>query len=544
MKTLMKLKYEILILLFFVLTRLPDLGHDMFNTDVWKWKTRTFDFSSGIFSLNFDQTIQKYHPGVTLMWLGTVGIKIFNLYNDLVLRVSPDSVVAIFGLHTVQKLMVVLALGFTLSAIFYVLRARFGNKYALLAVFFLSFEPLYLALTRAFHLEGLQSTFMLGAIVWFYYWYVNLKETNNFYKGNKRLFVAALFSALAILTKTTALYLVLFFGLWILLYVIKTRNLKNGFFMYIQWLLPTMFFTFLLWPALWVIPNQVFNILYQGVAVVGVETEHIQYYFGKVVDNPGWFFYIIVFLFRSSYLLLIGFFGVLLTLGVKKFGKKDLLQNLNLKPAQLDFIKYNLLYILFYVVMLSIPSKKLDRYILPLMTSAVLVSSFFFLYYLEKIKSNLKYLVFLLPVVTAIYIHPNYLSYYSVGLKFGMYALEPKWMIGQKEIVSYFKDLKVSGGYVDSYDMSFEKVIRNPQIYSKTMSVGFPEKYYTQIWPFFREFGGWAVIQDLTPFAVKTNYFVFPVWEDEAPRENRFSLKFIGTIKIRGVDVYNVYQRL
>lgn len=544
---LKRFKYEILILVLFVLTRLPDLGHDMFNTDVWKWKTRSYDFSTGLFSLKFDQTIQKYHPGVTLMWLGTVGIKIFNLYNDVSLKVSPDSVIAIFGLHRVQKFLVVLAIGITLASIYYVLEKLFGKKYAILSIFLISFEPLYMALTRVFHLEGLQSTFMLGAIIWFYYWYqgilVSEKQKKKFFdviKSNRRLFVASFFSALAFLTKTTALYLVPFFGLWVLLHIIKSKNFKEGVFIYLEWLLPTLGFTFLLWPALWVIPGDVFRILYEGVAVVGVETEHIQYFFGKLVENPGWYFYLVVFLFRSSYLLLIGFFGVLVSLILAKKSKLKI----NISNDHFEFIKYNLLYILFYFIMLSIPSKKLDRYVLPLMISSVLVASFFFMYFFEKVKSKYKYLILVLPVITAVYLHPNYLSYYSVGLKYGMYALEPKWMIGQKEIVAYFKNLKNTGGYLDSYDMSYEEVTQNIQYYPKTMSVGFPEKYYTQIWPFFREFGAWAVIKDLTPFAVKTNYFVYPVWEDDSYNENRFKIKFIGTIKIRGVDVYNVYQRI
>ena len=549
MKLLNKFKYELLIAFIFVLTRFPDLGHDMFNTDVWKWKTRSYDFSTGIFNLQFDQTIQKYHPGVTLMWLGTLGIKIFNLYNETTLKVSPDSVQAIFGLHFVQKLMVVISIGLTLSSIFYVLNKLFGKKYALLSVFLISFEPFYIALTRAFHLEGLQSTFMLAAIVWFYYWYINLENKNFISKNSLKLFSACFFSALAFLTKTTALYLIPFFGLWILINTFKTKKIKNGIFNFLQWLLPSLGFVFLLWPALWVIPLQVFNILYQGVVVVGVETEHIQYFFGKLVEDPGWYFYFVVFLFRSSYWLIIGFMGTLLTFITSYYSQKSqnkfskTLKNI-FSPEQTNFIVYNLYYILFYFIMLSIPSKKLDRYVLPLMISSVLIASFFINYYFDKIKTNFKYILLVLPIFTAYYLHPNYFSYYSVGLKFGIYAIEPKWMIGQKEIVSYFKNLKSTENYSDSYDMSFEEVIQDPQLYPKTLSVGFPEKYYTQIWPFFREFGAWAVIQDLRPFAVKTNYFIYPVWNDESENENRFKLKYIDTIKVRGVNVYNVYQRV
>lgn len=544
MKFIKRFKYEIIIFLLFVFSRSFELGHDMFNTDVWKWKSRSYDFSTGIFTMNFEQTNQKYHPGVTLMWLGTVGIKIFNLYNDVALKVSPDSIQAIFGLHTVQKYLVVIAIGISLAFAFYVLKNLFNHKYALLAVFLIGLEPLYVALTRVFHLEGLQATFMLVSILWFYYWF----ESGR--KNYKRLFVTAFFSALSFLTKTSAIYLIPFFGLWLLLDLLANKKLnkstnkkdieskqfsillKESTFYYLQWLLPTLMFVFLLWPALWVNPAEVFNTLYRGVAVVGVEREHVQYFFGTLVEDPGWYFYIVVFAFRASWPLLIGF--TLFLVNYKTFTK-----NKDIKR----FSSYILLYIIFYLVMLSIPSKKLDRYILPLLISSVLLASLSFEYYLAKIKTNWKYLLFAIPVLTLVYIHPNYLSYYSSGLKFGMYALEPKWMFGQKEIINYFSALKQYRGYQDSIDMSFEEVL-NGDDYEKVLSVGFPEKYYTQIWPFFREINSWASIQDIGPFARKTNYFVYPVWEDTSALEDRFKLKFIDTIKVRGANAYNVYQRV
>jgi len=534
MSFIKRFKYEILIVLLFILIRCFDLGHDMFNTDVWKWKSRSYDFSTGIFTGNFSLTNQKYHPGVTLMWLGTVGIKIFNLYNDLVLKVSSNDIQAVFGLHVVQKYLVVIAIGISLAFVFYALKKLFNIKYALLVIGLLSVEPFYVALTRVFHLEGLQSTFMFVSMLWFYYW---------FEKGRtdyKRLFITAFFSALAFLTKTSALYLIPFFGLWILLSIFNSKDLskfkvvsiKKYVFHYFQWLLPTLMFVFLLWPALWVNPLEVFNTLYRGVAVVGVETEHVQYFFGKLVEDPGWYFYIIVFLLRSSWLLLIGFIFTLINYNKLIKGK-----------SYEKFVSYTLLYISFYLIMLSIPSKKLDRYILPVIVSSILLLGISFEYYLNKFKSNFKYLIFLLPIVTLIYLHPNYLSYYSTGLKFGMYALEPKWMIGQKEIVKYLLDIKKQNNYIDLKDMSLEEVLYGKDS-NHVLSVGFQEKYYTQIWPFMREINGWAVIKDLTPFAVKTNYFVYPIWEDDSYLEDRFKIKFIGTIKIRGTDAYNVYQRV
>src|SRR3989344_6248672 len=100
MRFIKKYKFGLLIIFLFVLSRWPDLGHDMFNTDVWKWKARTFDFGTGVFTLDLDKTVQKYHPGVTLMWTGTIAVKFFNFYKDLVLAKNGyTELQEVFALH-------------------------------------------------------------------------------------------------------------------------------------------------------------------------------------------------------------------------------------------------------------------------------------------------------------------------------------------------------------------------------------------------------------------------------------------------------------
>jgi hypothetical protein len=137
------------------------------------------------------------------------------------------------------------------------------------------------------------------------------------------------------------------------------------------------------------------------------------------------------------------------------------------------------------------------------------------------------------------------LSYYNPlfgGIKTGIKVLEPKWLIGERNILSYFKEVRPNFE-PSGQDESFEEVVYGGQN-KNVLSVGFQEKYYTQIWPFFREIDSWAVIQDLSPFAVKTRYFVYPVWDDRSAEENRFQLKYIDDIKIRGVSAYRVYERM
>ncbi|MFC1621912.1 ArnT family glycosyltransferase [Patescibacteria group bacterium] len=499
MKFIKKYKLEIAVLVFFILLRVPSLGHDVFNTDVWKWKARTYDFGTGVFTLDFEKTIQKYHPGVTLMWIGSFGVKIFNLFN----KIPESDIQFIFNLHQVQKLLVVITIGLTLSFIFYPLRKLFGKKYALLSIFLISVEPLYAALTRVFHLEGLVSSFMLASLVWFYY----------YLKNEKHLFVSAIFVSLAVLTKTSALILLPFVGVIFL----KKKQIKEG----LIWLGIFILGFVLLWPAMLTHAPLALQTLYRGIFTIGVERSHMQLFLGKWVENPGILFYPIVFFLRSSPYLIIGLIGYLLT--------KE-------KPRK-DFVIYNLSFGILYLVFMSIPSKKLDRYLLPVMLCWIFIATAFFEKYLDNLK---KIILFGLPAILLLaYLHPNYFSYYAVGLKKGVHMIEPKWMFGQTEIQNYFKSNELSrfkeGETLDQY-------INKKELENK-LTIGFKEKYYTQIWPFINEIGGRASIKDITAQAKHTNYFVYPIWDDDSGLEDRFNLEFEGEIKLRGFPIYHVYRR-
>ncbi len=546
MKFIKKFKWEIIIFLVFTLSRLPGLGHDMFNTDVWKWKSRTYDFSTGIFTLDFEKTIQKYHPGVSLMWIGTASIKIFNLYHEITQGAPPaDNLIqTVFALHTVQKTLIVLVLGALLTFIVYPLRKMFGTKYALFFGLLVTVEPLYVALTRVMHLEGLMSAFMIASFVWFFYY---LNEG-----GTKRLILSSFFAAGAFLTKTSSVFLIPFFGLMLLINLIGSKQVSTESLgrlilkktkVFFMWLIPALAFFVLLWPAMYTHASLALQTLYRGVFTVGVETEHYQLYLGKWVEDPGWAFYAVVLAYKTSLWLIFGVLGFL-------FMHKKLESDQKKK----DFVVYCLLFAVFYMIELSIPAKKLDRYILPSIMSLVLVASFFYEYLFEYISAKFKYgkhfFILILgsaTLGTMLYLYPNYFSYYSPllgGLKNGIYDIEPKWMIGQREVVSYFED-KLEDGELGRYlpEQSLDSQLNKPEI-KHLLTIGFQEKYYTQIWPFIEEIGGRATIMSIAGHAQNSNYFVYPVYDDDSYLEDRVKLEYDGTIKLRGVDLYHVYKRV
>lgn len=532
MKLIRRFKYEILVVLFFVFVRIPDLGNDIFNTDVWKWKARSYDFTTGIFTLDFGKTYQKYHPGVTLMWVGSAGIKIQNFYHKVILNSPGQELANIFELHFIQKFLLVTTIGIVFAFCFYVLRSLFGLQFAVISAFLLSFEPFYVALTRVFHLEGLVSTFMLASALWFYYYL-----TDETYK--KRLVISAIFGGLAFLTKTSSLYLLLFVGLMSFLDKCRkdsfVKSLKATLPTVLKWLGVSLIVFIILWPAIWAEPLYVISQLYRGIAEIGVETEHIQIYFGKLVENPGSTFYPVVLALKSSVFLLPGLVGSLIVM--RDFDEK-----------KKRFTKFLLIYSFFYFLQLTIPTKKLDRYILPSLMSLSLVSTMFYLWVLQKLDKGRKALpIFLIctPIFLSVLIHPDYLSYYNPlfgGLRTGVAILEPKWMIGERELVSYFENIKREWKE-PSENVSLEELVDSEEI-KEVLVVALPEKYYTQVWPFFRKDNMWAVIKDLTAFAKYAKYFVFPVWEDDSSLDSRFKLEYVDSIKKNGVPLYNVYKRI
>ncbi len=525
----------LVVLVFFVFSRLPNLGHDNFNTDVWKWKSRTYDFSSGVFYLQPEKTLQKYHPGVPLMWTGTFAIKLFNGYYELVLGKTPpdNDIAAIFQMDFVQKLLVVFVMGISIMFIYYPLRRLFGLLYAAIFVLLLSLEPFYLALTRVYHLEGLMTTFMLAGFTWLVYGLNRDKE-------KRFLFVSALFSSLAILTKSSALSLlplvglVLFFDKYSSTKDIK-KSILDSFRTFSWWLCAVVCMYIIFWPAMWVIPLDALNAIYRGIFTIGVERGHEQIFFGRMLEDPGLAFYPVVFILKSSPILLLG-----IVLGYFVLRKHPL------TGAKKNLVLFALAFALINLIEISLSSKKLDRYMLPTIVFILFSCAAVFEQMLLHLRKHLitKFLagsVLIWVFYLGYFINTDYFSYFNPvfgGLKVGQRILESKWLFGQQEISDYFVQMIKSGRYTPFTNEEEISTITEEHL---NLVIAFPEKYYTQLWPFIREIGAWAVIEDLTPEAKLANYFVYPVWDDYSSLETRFKLKYFDSIKIRGVPSYNVY---
>jgi hypothetical protein len=248
LQKLNNLKEELAIALLFIVTRLPGLGFDVFNTDVWKWKARIFDFG----------------PGVSLMWLGTIGVKLQTFYYEFILGypVPDNEISSVISLHFFQKLVIACFLALIFAFIFYFVKRIFNKTISFLVVIIMMFEPFFLAISRTVHLEALLTIFLIGSFLSFYL-YIDNKEKKFYY-------LSAIFAAFAVLTKTSGAFIGGFVLLSYIFYYKNTQFIKE----FIIWCLITLGVFILAWPAIWVAPLEVVNALYRGIFTIGVERGH------------------------------------------------------------------------------------------------------------------------------------------------------------------------------------------------------------------------------------------------------------------------------
>jgi len=517
-------------LVIFVLLRIPELGYSNFNTDSFKWKARIYDFGSGVFNLNFETTVQKYHPGVTLLWVGTISVKVFNYINEnfsspLLLENTPEF---IFSLNFHQIFWLVLFCGFLSFVLFILLSKVVGNLNSFIIMLILTTEPFFLGLTTTLHLDGILNFLILNVFVSFFLF---LREANK-----KYLYLSSFFLGLALLTKTTALLVlpVIFMGL-----VLQKVSIKSKTVNLLKVSLITFMTYFIFWPGMWVDTIGTLSYVFKGISV-GTD-DHTQIFLGRVLSDPGPLYYVYVFFLKSPLYLIPGLFFVLGVTLYKTLQKNSFSFRLGVLREKFlsNFSFFLFVSGLIYFVEISIPSKKLDRYVV---TSMILLSLSVLVWFLEK---NLKFLVvfLFLNLFVVLYLRGDYFSYFNPlfgGTSVGIQSIESKWIFGQKEIQNYFIKEKESNSY-DSF-LDGENIDKISKDHNKLV-VALPEKYYTQLSPYFRLIGGWGVINELKPDAVKANYFIFPVWDNQVKDfDLRYNLEEVLPIYVNNIEIFKVYK--
>lgn len=341
------------------------------SPDEKRWLTHSANFYRALTHGELDQTYQIEHPGVTVMWVGTLA---FLWKYPTYPWEAPGQVdwrraeVASFlrergraplDLLKAGHLFMALTITVVLVAAAWWAVRLFGVWSAALGAALIAADPFHIALSRLLHLDGLSSALVLLSLVTLLCY---------LYRGGRRIDLAmsGLAAGLAALTKSPALFLAPFTGLVLLLELAaRSRSRPRpdwrwAFRSLTLWGAAALAVFVLLWPAMWVDPIlTVGRVLLKAVGYAVQGHEDPLYFKGRIFDgDPGWQFYPVSYLWRTTPSVLIGLGVAAVAFTTPRFGW--------LPREQRRPVAVLVLFALLFTAFMSLGSKKFDRYLLPI----------------------------------------------------------------------------------------------------------------------------------------------------------------------------------
>ncbi len=413
----------VFIIAFFVV-RISGIAYDAINPDGVNWHFRAEQFIVGLKTKNPIITYQHYHPGVTLMWIVGSIVEIFRqiypterVYNHI--NFMMFQFVSKLALVVVQGILTAILL-FVLSKILKLLNVKYYFLIALFSVSLFSLEPFFVGNSRLVHLDVLLSLFLFIGLC---YSYLYTRETRLI-----NIILSAFFLALAFLTKSVGIVALLYVLLTNAVILLRNYNFKKAVWNSSVMLLVYIITLVVFFPALWVEFFGTLINIFDEAERVGGRKGHGQILLGEYTRDPGVSFYILVILMKMSPLLILG-----MLLNVFRVSKESLFKTKYILSSfknivsytNLSFIAYLAVFYIGYIVLMTIPSKKIDRYMLPIYPffSLIAVYGYYFVYskLIQKLGAWGKYIfILVLSLLTAVFlvtplvkIFPYYFTYTS-----------------------------------------------------------------------------------------------------------------------------------
>jgi 4-amino-4-deoxy-L-arabinose transferase-like glycosyltransferase len=349
-----------------------------------QWMRRAIQFTEAVEAHNWGETYQQYHPGVTTMAIGGLGIRAYYkaeyeagrgslLYMPVyaLYRWAIPRTVTEFGTNIAAGTVALAAvLAALIVAIALTLAALGGWRLGYAAGGLLTFSPFFLAEGRAFHVDALLSALMLLSALLL----ILSRQTQRW----RYLVLSGVVGGLALLTKTPALFLLPYTGLTLTVYGLA--GIRKGWEEHAAgrrvWLLQTAWrelvvpgllwllmaaLPFLLWPAMWVRPLYVMNEMY-GSIISHASNVHKnpRFFAGELYSSgrsPNRLFYPVVLAFDSSFVTF-----SLAIVGIVLYSLRKNEEGDGLWPMVFWLL---VAYLVFFIVQMTLGDKQDQRYILP-----------------------------------------------------------------------------------------------------------------------------------------------------------------------------------
>lgn len=341
------------------------------------WAERTLRFMAAKQRGDWAGTFQAGHPGVITMWTASVLASRSPLNQATQARLIEQTAVEEPGSYDMlaqivfaTRIGVGLLTAAGVAGIFWLARQLWGDRIAFLGATLVAFDPFYLAHSRLLHLDALLTTFMtisvLGLIVAISdkQLATNSQRRTMLVVRHGSFVVSAVAAGLAFLSKSTALFILPFVGValvidaWQVGQALRARLIRlvgRG----LVWAGLAAAIYVALWPAMWVDPvgtlSQVFGKAY---AYAKTPHENGNFFLGEPRGDPGPLFYPVTLAFRLTPLTLLGI-PVGLVILFRNWSRWPTQRS---RPALLGLLTYAVL----FALLLTFEAKKGDRYLLPI----------------------------------------------------------------------------------------------------------------------------------------------------------------------------------
>jgi len=317
------------------------------------------------------------------------------------------------------------------------------------------------------------------------------------------------------------LFLFPFFSIWAFIEYFINKD-KNAFKVLVYTFVVAILTFILLWPAMWVIPFKALNSYFaKGIETTALKEGHMHLWFGTETLDPGVWFYPLTLIGKFTpvfiFIFLYGIYSYLKETSILNKLKSFLNRSNKLRLDRNDLLGiYIYGFSLGFLIMITLVSKKIDRYILPIIFPVLLIGVY---YLFETIKKRFLLILlsvfFFINISVLILLHPNYNAYYSPligGLNYGKNILEPTWIVGCDKVADKFNGLMKKDG-------------------NKELAVAFAD--YVSLKPFSKGFK----IVNIRRESERDNadYFVLPVYSKE--RNAYYKSKYFLT-RDYNLDVY------
>ncbi|CAN5845309.1 hypothetical protein BH10CHL1_BH10CHL1_23880 [soil metagenome] len=381
LQTNRRLQTALIMFLLFLATWVPRVASldRSVTVDERKWLARSANFYHAMWARDFVATLQSGHPGVPVMWAGALG---FAQLEPAYARLATTSIgdgedietwLRQNSTHTPLELLVagrwwsVLAIALLITAGYLPLVQLFGASAAAPITLFVAWDPFLLALSRQLHPDSLVANLTYLASLYFLVWLYSSQARRDLIISGVLMGVAWLTKVPAILLLPAGALIVLGEFNWVkpgtrfsipqsLANIWQTQ--KRLIIGAILWGAVAAISFVLLWPAMWHGP--LFTLENMAAEMSDYVEGHISvnYFWGRIVDDPGVFFYPVAYLFRTTPATLLGLLAMLFGFWQRRWPFERSLRRRSTLALGV--------FALVFMVGMTLGGKKFDRYLLPI----------------------------------------------------------------------------------------------------------------------------------------------------------------------------------